>query len=95
MCYIAPVIGAVITSAAWRKTKSVKVWWLTLLFCGGALFGVVDHLWNGELFLISENILSDLLLGVAIVVVILFTWKLTIEWSKKNLTLANYVSIKN
>lgn len=95
MCYIAPVIGAVLTSVAWTKTKSVKAWWLTLLFCGGALFGVIDHLWNGELFLISENIASDLLLGVAIVAVILVVWAATVIWSKKNPTLANYVSIKS
>lgn len=95
MCYVGPVIGAVISSVAWSKTKSVKVWWLTLLFCGGALFGVIDHLWNGELFLISENIGSDLLLGVAIVVVILVTWVATVVWSKKNPILVNYVGIKN
>ena len=92
MCYIAPTIAAVASSMAWGKTKSVKVWWLTLLFCGGALFGVVDHLWNGELFLISENIASDLLLGIAIVAVILVVWTATVAWSKKNPTLANYVS---
>jgi hypothetical protein len=91
MCYVAPVIGAVISSAAWSKSKNVKVWWLTLMFCGGALFGVVDHLWNGELFLISENIGSDLLLGVAIVICILATWVATVVWSKKNPILANYV----
>lgn len=95
MCYLAPVVGAVITSAVWRKTKSVKVWWLTLLFFGGALFGVIDHLWNGELFLISENIASDLLLGVAIVAVIFAAWGVTVAWSRKNPTLANYVNIKS
>lgn len=95
MCYVAPVLGAVISSAAWRKTKNVKVWWLTLLFFGGALFGVIDHLWNGELFLISENIGSDLLLGVAIAAVILVAWTVTVAWSKKNPVLADYVGVKN
>ena len=94
MCYIAPVIGALVTSAAWGKTKSVKVWWLTLLFCGGALFGVIDHLWNGELFLISENIVSDLLLGVTITAVILIVWGVMVICSKVTPTLANYVNIK-
>jgi len=93
MCYVAPVVGAVITSALWSKTKSVKVWWLTLLFSGGALFGVIDHLWNGELFLISENIVSDLLLGVAIVAVILVSWGVTVVCSRVNPTLANYVKV--
>jgi len=93
MCYVAPVVGAVITSALWSKTKSVKVWWITLLFSGGALFGVIDHLWNGELFLISENIVSDLLLGVAIVAVILVSWGVTVVCSRVNPTLANYVKV--
>ncbi len=95
MCYVAPIMGAVITSALWSKTKSVKVWWLTLLFGGGALFGVTDHLWNGELFLISENIVSDLLLGIAIIAVILVSWGVTLICSRVNPTLANYVSVKS
>ena len=93
MCYIAPVIGAVVTSAAWGKTKSVKLWWLALMFCGGALFGVVDHWWNGELFLISENIASDLLLGVTITAVILIAWGITVLRSKTSPTLSNYVNL--
>ena len=94
MCYTAPLIGAVVTTAAWAKTRSAKVWWLTLMFYGGALFGVIDHWWNGELFLISENIISDLLLGVAITAVILISWGITVVCSKTNPTLANYVNTK-
>ncbi len=93
MCYVASVAGVVISSLFWSKTKNVKVWWLTLMFGGGALFGVIDHLWNGELFLISENIASDLILGVAIVIVILICWAATLVCSKVNPTLANYVSV--
>ncbi|MFC1667710.1 hypothetical protein ACFL0P_07650 [Candidatus Omnitrophota bacterium] len=94
MCYTAPLIGAVVTSIAWKKTKSVKVWWLNLMFYGGALFGVIDHLWNGELFLISENIVSDLLLGVTIAAIILVSWGATVVWSKINPTLSNYVNVE-
>jgi hypothetical protein len=92
MCYVAPVMGAVVASAAWSKTKNIKVWWLSLMFYGGALFGVIDHLWNGELFIISENMVSDLLLGIAIVVVILVVWRVTVIYSRVNPTLANYVT---
>ncbi len=74
MCYIAPVIGAVVSTAAWRKSKSAKLWWLTLMLYGSALFGVIDHLWNGELFLISENLAGDLLLGMTIVAITLGVW---------------------
>ena len=95
MCYIAPVMGAVVTSVVWSKTKSIKVWWLNLMFYGGALFGVIDHLWNGELFLISGNIVSDLLLGVTITAIILVSWGVMVRCSKVNPTLANYVNIKS
>jgi len=93
MCYAAPLLGAVVTSITWKKTKSVKVWWLNLMFFGGALFGVIDHWWNGELFLISENIVSDLLLGVVITALILLGWGITVVCSKRNQTLAHYVNI--
>ncbi|MEK7825429.1 MAG: hypothetical protein AAB266_03295, partial [Nitrospirota bacterium] len=68
MCYLGSIIGVVAATAAWHKTKSVKLLWLTLMFYGSALFGVIDHLWNGELFLISKNITSDLWLGALIAV---------------------------
>lgn len=83
MCYLGPVMGAIATTAAWRKTKSVKLWWLTLMLYGSALFGVIDHLWNGELFLISENLAGDLLLGVIITAITLIIWG-TIVLRNKN-----------
>ncbi len=93
MCYAAPLLGAVIANAAWRKSRSVKTWWLTLMFYGGALFGVIDHWWNKELFLISKNIASDLLLGVTISAVILAVWGIMLKVSKTNPTLASYTNI--
>ena len=74
MCYVAPLAGAVITSILVRKNQASKLWWLNLMFYGGALFGVIDHLWNGELFLISKNIVSDLMLGIVITAVIFGFW---------------------
>lgn len=94
MCYVTPLVGAVVTTVAWSKTKGVKVWWLMLMFYGGALFGVIDHWWNGELFLVSENIVSDLLLGVAIAAIILVFWGITVICSKISPTLANYVDVQ-
>jgi hypothetical protein len=91
MCYAAPTAGAIITSLIWSKTKNVKVWWLNLMFWGGALFGVIDHSWNGELFLISENIVNDLFLGIAITFVILLSWAIMLTLSKVNPTLAGYL----
>ncbi len=59
----------------------------------GALFGVIDHWWNGELFLVSENLGSDLLLGVAITITILVVWGIMVVVSKKSPTLASYIKI--
>ena len=89
MCYMVPVVGAVVTSVAWSKTKDTRVGWLNLLFWGGALFGVIDHFWNGELFLISENLVSDLMLGVVITLGILATWGIMVAVSKRSSSFAS------
>lgn len=62
-CYILPTAVAIFGFAARKRGwKGKYAEWFTLLFSGGALFGVIDHLWNGELFLIGENWLMDLML---------------------------------
>jgi hypothetical protein len=48
--------------------------WLSLLLVGGAIFGVVDHWWNGELFFIGENALMDITLGITITIAIVAIW---------------------
>jgi len=83
-----PLVGAVVTTVAWNRTKSRRVWWLNLMFYGAGLFGVIDHLWNGELFLISENIVSDLLLGVSITVLTVIAWAVLVRYSRVNPSLA-------
>ncbi len=83
MCYTVPLAGAVITSLIRRKKKEPKIWWLALMFYGGALFGVIDHLWHGELFLISPDIYKDLLLGVVIAISILVCWAVILILTKK------------
>jgi hypothetical protein len=94
MCYAVPVAGAVVTSAIWGRTKGVKIWWLNLMFWGGAIFGVIDHLWNGELFLISKDIVKDIMLGVAITAVILVCWAAMVLITKSNSTFANYTKVQ-
>jgi len=94
MCYTVPIAGAVITSVVWNRTKNVKLWWLNLLLYGGGVFGFVDHLWNRELFIISDNIGRDLLLGAVITVTILSIWALMLVISKLSPTLNTYVSAK-
>ena len=95
MCYAVSLLGAAAATVAWNKTKSVKIWWLSLLFYGGALFGVVDHLWNRELFLITENLASDLLLGVVIALSMVLVWGIMLLLAKFSPTLASYIEIKS
>jgi len=94
MCYTVPTLGAIVTSALWGKTKNIKILWLNLLFCGGALFGIIDHLWNGELFLISKNIVSDLMLGVTITAAIIVCWGIMVVISKTSPTLSQYTKVQ-
>ena len=69
----------------------MPLFWLMLMFYGGALFGVIDHRWNGELFLFSKDWLKDLSLGVVITGVILVTWGIILSLAKKNLVMGDYL----
>jgi hypothetical protein len=85
VCYAIPIIAAIAHGIMRKKTNwkdSVHHLWLSLLLTGGAIFGLVDHLWNGELFLIGENILMDLMLGIVITIVILVIWGLLLVLEK-------------
>ncbi len=78
VCYMIPLAAAVISSVVWgTRKKGPAGWWLNLLLYGGAIFGAVDHLWNGELFMIGGAPLVDLLLGVTITAVIFGGWGIT------------------
>ncbi len=74
MCYTVPTAAAVITTFCWKKSGSPKTFWLMLMLYGGALFGIIDHLWNGELFFISANWKSDIALGAVITASIFAAW---------------------
>ena len=90
VCYTVPMVAAIAHVIMRRNITSWKQstdhLWLSLLLGGGAVFGLVDHWWNGELFLIGENIVMDLLLGVTITVAIFVIWAImfTIEKTKSN-----------
>ena len=86
-CYSIPLAAAILHYGMRRKvTKwkhSVHHLWLNLLFAGAAIFGVIDHLWNGELFLIGEYFLWDILLGVVSTVGITIGWVIIVALSQK------------
>jgi hypothetical protein len=59
---------------------------------GGTLFGIVDHIWHGELFLISESIVKDLSLGGIITASVFACWGIILGLSKISTTLSQYLT---
>jgi hypothetical protein len=92
MCYLGPTTAAIITTFMWKSKKTLRLFWLMLMFYGGSLFGVIDHLWNGELFLISENWLKDLSLGVVITTGIILAWGGILFLAKRIPSLNGYLT---
>jgi hypothetical protein len=76
VCYVVPAIASVIEYIRNRnvKHKTPHKNWLNLMFLGGTIFGIIDHLWNGELFFISANWTIDLALGFTITGGIIGSW---------------------
>ncbi len=93
MCYTVPLAASIIVSATRRSRKSPRVWWLNLLLLGGAIFGIVDHIWNGELILVSDNLLHDLGLGALITVAIFACWGIIVAISKPSLDISRDVVV--
>lgn len=81
VCYVVPTIATIIGFIRQRKLKrkDTHSYWLNLMLLGGALFGVIDHWWNGELYLISENWIMDLALGFTITGGILGSWGIIVS----------------
>lgn len=73
VCWAIPTTTAIIVSAVRKKGRTESLWLLLLLF-GGAIFGVVDHIWNKELFLIGPEPWKDIGLGIVITVTIFVAW---------------------
>ncbi len=96
VCYVVPLIVAIATTLFWSsKGKGPAGWWLNLFLYGSAIFGFVDHLWFGELFLISNAWRMDLLLGVTITAAIFGGWGLTMGMAKLNPALAQRMGLVN
>jgi hypothetical protein len=85
MCYTVPLVASAVSTYVWKKKKKdPRIGRLNLMLYGASMFGVIDHLWNGELFLISGNVAKDLLLGVVITAAIFSGWILSTrkEWKR-------------
>jgi hypothetical protein len=76
VCYLFPTaaMAMIFAHRAIRKKKDLPGEQLNLLLGGGAIFGIVDHAWNGQLALIGKNVWSDIALGVFITVAIYAAW---------------------
>lgn len=84
VCYIVPLV-ATLFCAGGRKAlgkHGQNSLLLNIMLLGGSLFGFVDHMWNGELFIISGNIASDLVLGGTITLSIFASWGLLVSKDK-------------
>jgi len=92
MCYTIPLAAAIITTILWRRKKESRLWWLNLMLYGGTIFGIVDHIWHGELFLISESIVKDLSLGGIITASVFACWGIILGLSKISTTLSQYLT---
>ena len=81
VCYAVPALVAFLSVGFGRRCglRAKYAQWFTLLFTGGSVFGVVDHLWNGELFLIGPNVVDDLMLGVTIAAALFVAWALAVR----------------
>jgi hypothetical protein len=86
VCYVVPTAAAIAHFIMRRNITSLKGntyhLWLSFLLGGGAIFGLVDHFWNGELFLTGEYLLLDIMLGVSITFAIVVIWAILITIDK-------------
>jgi NO-binding membrane sensor protein with MHYT domain len=76
VCYIVPLSTAIAVVAARKALGKTgeKSRRLAGLLSGGAIFGVVDHAWNGQLAFVGPNWAWDVALGIAITLSVAAFW---------------------
>ncbi len=92
MCYLGPTTAAIVTTFVWKSKKTLRLFWLMLMFYGGSLFGIIDHLWNGELFLVSKDWVKDVMLGIVITVGTILAWAGIWAFAKRSPSLSTYLT---
>ena len=87
VCYAVPLIAAFF-GFGWRgafggaKAHPVEERWLRLMLLGASVFGVVDHLWNGELMLMGDSIATDIALGCVITLAVFASWAIFVAFGR-------------
>ena len=79
VCYAVPLVATVILSACRRASasnwlRSAQGFWLNIMMLGGSVFGLVDHLFAGELFVLTSAWMTDIAIGGAITAGIAGCW---------------------
>ncbi|HIH97701.1 MAG TPA: hypothetical protein HA346_01650 [Thermoplasmata archaeon] len=75
VCYVVPLgVAILVVGLSKFLPRKHSISWLELLLFGGSICLIMDHLWNGELFLIGENVASDLALGLVMTTVLVLFW---------------------
>jgi hypothetical protein len=76
VCYAVPLAASLLIFGGRKVShqENEKNFRFGLMMAGGSIFGVVDHLWAGELTMVGPNLASDLALGLAITAVITIAW---------------------
>ncbi len=87
-CYIIPLMATLVHYGLRKKVlapgANPRQGWLTMMLGGASVFGVVDHAWNGEIFLVSSNPGWDLALGAAITAAVTGLWALATASSRRS-----------
>lgn len=77
-CYIIPLIATIVHYGMRKRMPAMQAsprqGWLTMMLGGASVFGVMDHMWNGELFLLGPNLFWDMMLGATITAAVVALW---------------------
>jgi hypothetical protein len=89
-CYIIPLMATLVHYGMRRKMPTLAAspnqGALTTMLGGASVFGVLDHAWNGELFLVSQNLGWDLALGAVITAAVTGLWALVTAAQNRSTT---------
>ena len=90
VCYIVPLIATALLGAGrkaggsrgHRWASGAHGLWLNIMMLGGAVFGLIDHAFTGELFLVTSAWMTDLAVGGAITASITACWGFVVLFNR-------------